>query len=69
MNNGRINDRAGRDVDHFRWRRDSLSESKPRKCRKVESMEAMKLLPPFPLSLEIPSGFPHSRRFDGDYVF
>ena len=49
-------------------RRDSLWKSKPRKCREMESMEAMKLLPPFPLSLEIPSGFPHSRRFDGGSV-
>jgi len=24
--------------------------------------------PPFPLLLEIPSGFPHSQRFDGDEI-
>ena len=32
-------------------------------------MEAIGLLPPFPPSLEIRSGFPHSRRFHDGFVF
>jgi hypothetical protein len=32
----------------------------------MESMENHEAgFPPFPLLLEIPSGFPHSQRFDG----
>ena len=45
------------------------AKNRPWKCQSVESMESHKTgFPPFPHSVEIPSGFPHSHGLD-DWIY
>ena len=50
--------------------RETSAAGKPWKCRGMESLESQNAgFPPFPLLLEIPSGFPHFQRFGDVIIF